>query len=83
MIVSSCAVDGSKSSYAMVEEVLVLQSKLDNILKTCFFNQVMVMVMIVIVMVMVMIVMIVIKVIIIMMMIMTMMLMIMIMMPCI
>ena len=80
MIVSSCAVDGSKSSYAMVEEVLVLQSKLDNILKTCFFNQVMVM--IVMVMVMVMIVMIVMKVIIIMMMIMTMLLL-MIMMPCI
>ena len=78
MIVSSCAVDGSKSSYAMVEEVLVLQSKLDNILKTCFFNQVMVM----IVMVMVMIVMIVMKAIIIMMMIMTMLLL-MIMMPCI
>jgi len=82
MIVSSCAVDGSKSSYAMVEEVLVLQSKLDNILKTCFFNQVMVMIVMVIVMVMVMIVMIVIKVIIIMMMIMTMFLL-MIMMPCI
>ena len=81
MIVSSCAVDGSKSSYAMVEEVLVLQSKLDNILKTCFFNQVMVMIVMVMVMI-VMIVMIVMKVIIIMMMIMTMLLL-MIMIPCI